>query len=407
MTMTTPYTERLPRRALRIAMYVLLPALAIIIAFVATRKPAAEAVQAPAHDHSQMAMPADTVQPIMLSPADAHRIGVTFTVAAIGDITREIRTVGQIVVDERRLTAISPRVDGWVEQLHVNFTGQEVAKGAPLLDIYSPMLATAQEELLLAKKLEDDVANGSEEARQQAARLVASARSRLALWDVTAADIARLEAEGRARRSLVLRSPVSGVVVERKVMQGQRVMAGDALYTIADLSRVWLEGEVYEQDLKSVRTGQRAEAELQSIPGAIVSGRVAYVYPTLNPETRTVRVRVELANDRGQLKPGMLATLRLAGSGSRRALTVPRASVLSTGERHLVFVKRPDGMLEPRPVRVGATGGDRIEILSGVAAGDTVVASATFLVDAESSLGTAFGGMGNMPGMDIAAPKKE
>lgn len=390
---------------LRVALYGALPLLAAIAAYFATREKS-ETGQVQSHDHSQ-AGTKGTAQPVMLAASDAHRIGVTYAVASLGDIPREIRVVGQMMFDETRVKAISPKIDGWVEQLYVNFTGQEVRAGDPLLAIYSPMLTTAQDELLLAKRLQSDVAGGSDDARAQAARLAASARSKLALWDVSPTDIARLEKEGRARRSLLIRSPVSGFVVEKNVLQGQRVMAGDALYKVADLSRVWLEGDVYEQDLPSVRLGQRAEAELQAIPGATFSGRVAYIYPTLNPDTRTVRVRVELLNESRRLKPGMFATLRLFTTAERSILTVPRAAVLSTGERNLVFVKRADGMLEPRDVRIGLASADRVEILSGVALGDTVVASATFLVDAESNLGTALGGMGNMPGMDIAAPKKE
>lgn len=404
--MATPITAARPAsKYLRVALYVALPLLAAIAAYFATRAKS-ETAQIQSHDHSQV-VKEGTAQPVMLAANDAHRIGVTYAVASLGDIPREIRVVGQMTFDETRVKAISPKIDGWVEQLYVNFTGQEVRAGDPLLAIYSPMLTTAQDELLLAKQLQSDVAGGSDDARAQAARLAASARSKLALWDVSPTDIARLEKEGRTRRSLLIRSPVSGFVVEKNVLQGQRVMAGDALYKVADLSRVWLEGEVYEQDLPSVRLGQRAEAELQSIPGATFSGRVAYIYPTLNPDTRTVRVRIELVNESHRLKPGMFATLRLFTRAERGILTVPRAAVLSTGERNLLFVKRADGMLEPRDVRIGLVSADRIEILSGVALGDTVVASATFLVDAESNLGTAFGGMGNMPGMDIAAPKKK
>jgi membrane fusion protein, copper/silver efflux system len=185
------------------------------------------------------------------------------------------------------------------------------------------------------------------------------------------------------------------------------VMAGTAIYKIVDLSRVWVDGEVYEQDLPLIRLGQRAEAELQAIPGATFVGTVAYIYPTLNPDTRTVRVRVQLSNEDHRLKPGMFATLRLFPTSGRSVLSVPRSAVLSTGERNLLFVKRADGMLEPRAVEIGGASSDRIEILRGLAGGDTVVTSATFLVDAESNLGTALGGMGNMPGMDIAAPKKK
>jgi Cu(I)/Ag(I) efflux system membrane fusion protein len=389
---------------MRIALYVALPLAAVIGAYFATR-PKSETAQVDG-DRSQKAG-GGTAQPVMLSAADARRIGVTYAVAAFGDLSREIRVVGQITFDETRVKAISPKIDGWVEQLYVNFTGQEVTAGAPLLAIYSPMLVTAQEELLLAKQLQSDVSLGADDARAQAARLVASARSKLAFWDFSAGDIARIEQEGHARRTLLIRSPVSGFVVEKNVLQGERVMAGTAIYKIADLSSVWMDGEVYEQDLPLIRLGQRAEAELQAIPGATFAGSVAYIYPTLNPDTRTVRVRVQLLNENHRLKPGMFATLRLFATAARSVLSVPRSAVLSTGERNLVFVKRADGMLEPRPVEIGVASSDRIEILRGLAGGDTVVTSATFLVDAESNLGTALGGMGNMPGMDIAAPKKK
>ena len=405
--MTTRIIERTGMgKPMRVALYLAIPLLAVTIAYFATRAPAADTVKLSTQDRGSAAA-GDTAQGVMLSPADAHRIGVTYAVVSVGVASREIRTVGQVTFDETRVKAVSPKIDGWVEQLYVNFTGQEVAQGTPLLAIYSPMLATAQEELLLAKRLQSDVAAASDEARANAASLVASARSRLTYWGVSRDDIARLESEGRARRLLVLRSTVSGFVVEKNVLQGQRVMAGDALYKIADLSRVWLEGDVYEQDLPSVHVGQRADAELQAVPGSMVAGRVAYISPTLNTETRTVRIRVELANPGRILKPGMFATLRLTVAGNGRVLTVPRAAVLSTGERHLVFVKRADGMLEPRVVEIGVASTDRIEILRGLALGDTVVASATFLIDAESNLGSALGGMGNMPGMDIAAPKKK
>ena len=393
------------RKSVRTAVYVALPILAAIASYFATR-PKSETIQIQRRDNSQIAA-GRTSQAVMLSAADARRIGVTFAVASFGGISREIRVVGQITFDETRVKAVSPKIDGWVEQLYVNFTGQEVAAGTPLLAIYSPMLVTAQEELLLAKQLQSDVSLGADDARAQAARLAASARSKLAFWDFSAADIARIEKAGHASRTLLVRSPVSGFVVEKNVLQGERVMAGTAIYKIADLSSVWMDGEVYEQDLPLIRLGQRAEAELQAIPGATFVGSVAYIYPTLNPDTRTVRVRVQLSNQNHRLKPGMFATLRLFATAGQSVLNVPRSAVLSTGERHLVFVKRADGMLEPRPVEIGGASSDRIEILRGLAGGDTVVTSATFLVDAESNLGTALGGMGNMPGMDIAAPKKK
>ncbi len=250
------------------------------------------------------------------------------------------------------------------------------------------------------------MALGSDDARGSADDLLTSARRRLAYWDIAPQDVERIERTGQVQRTLTLRAPVSGFVIEKNVLQGQRIMAGEALYKVADLSTVWVEGEVFEQDLPSMRLGQRVVAELQALPGQEFSGRITYIYPTLDPDTRTVRVRVELPNPQFRFKPGMYATLRLTSEGRAGTLSVPRSAVLSTGERNLVFVRRADAMLEPRLVVLGMSTDDRVEILGGLAAGDTVVASATFLIDAESNLGSALGGMGDMPGMDVAAPKK-
>jgi membrane fusion protein, copper/silver efflux system len=295
-------------------------------------------------------------------------------------------------------------VDGWVERLYVDFTGQAVVVGDPLLAIYSPMLVTAQEELLLAKRLTNDVAAGTPDAVRGANELLGSARRRLAYWDIRERDIAEIERTGDVRRTLTLRAPVGGVVVEKLVLSGQRIMAGETLYRVADLSVVWVEGEVFEQDLPTVRTGLPVTAEFEAFPGERWSGRITYIYPTLDPDTRTARVRLELPNPEKRLKPGMYATFLFTSPRRGDALSVPRSAVLSTGERSLVFVRRTDGRLEPRTVRVGVAAGDRVEVLAGLTAGETVVASATFLIDAESNLGSALGGMGDMPGMDMTAP---
>ena len=391
-------------RAARWALYAGIPLAAIAVVYFATRD-STPSDEAAGHAHGAVAT-SDTGRPVELSDAEGQRIGVTYAVAALAPLRKEIRTVGQVTFDETRVRSISPKIDGWVERLYVDFTGQHVLAGAPLFSVYSPMLVQAQEELLLARRLQADVAGGSQNVRADATELLTSARRRLAYWDVPASEIARIEATGTVQRAVTLRSPVGGFVVEKNVLQGQRIMAGDQLYKVADLGTVWVEGEVFEQDLPSVRLGQRAVAEVEAVPGQEFPGRITYVYPTVNPETRTARVRVELANPRLRLKPGMYATLRLTGTSGAVVLTVPRTAVLSTGERNLVFVKRPDGKLEPRLVELGATTDDRLQILRGLAAGDTVVASATFLVDAESNLGTTLGGMGNMPGMDMTAPTR-
>ena len=404
--MTQDPTMSRARRIARWALYIAVPLAAVAVAWIFTR---GRAEQPAADEHAgHGAVAAGTIaQPVMLSAADAQRIGVTYATAELTPLEREIRTVGQVTFDETRVTTISTKTDGWIEQLYVNFEGQAIRAGSPLFAIYSPMLVTAQEELLLAKTLAGEVGAGSADARGSAASLLGSSRRRLAYWDVSAEDVARIERSGEVQRTLTLRSPVDGFVVQKNVLQGQRVMAGEPLYRIADLTTVWVEGEVFERDLAAVRLGQIVTAELDAIPGQSRRGRITYIYPTLNAETRTARVRVELPNSSLQLKPGMYATLRWPGGGTTLALTVPRSAVISTGERHLVFVKRADGMLEPRLVSVGTPTASRIEILSGLVARDTVVASATFLVDAESNLGSLLGGMGNMPGMDMTAPTKK
>ena len=391
-------------RVLRWSVYAGLPALAVVVVVLATRQPDAPPAMA-GHDHGAVtARPG--AQAISLTDDEAHRIGVTYAIAARGPLRREIRTVGEVTFDETRVTVVAPKVDGWVERLHVDFTGQAVRAGEPLLEIYSPMLVTAQEELLLARHLERQMQASTEDARSSAAELLSSARRRLSYWDIPDAEIARIERSDQVQRTLMLRSPVSGFVVEKNVLRGQKIMAGDALYRVVDLSTVWIEGEVFEQDLASVRVGQGVTADFQALPGGQFRGRIAYIYPTLNAETRTARVRVELPNRELLLKPGMYATFRLTALAHPAAITVPRTAVLVTGERSLVFVRRADGMLEPREIVSGIANDTTIEIVRGLDAGETVVASATFLVDAESNLGTLMGGMGDMPGMDIAAPAK-
>ena len=392
------------RRVLMIGAYTALLAVAIVVALLLTRGEE-EAEAAAGHNHGA-APAADAASPVMLDPEAARRIGVTYATATKGAIIIEVRTVGQVTYDETRVKAISPKVDGWIEQLHVNFTGQAVREGELLLSIYSPMLVTAQEELLLAARLANDVGNGTSEAKQSAADLLASARRRLLYWDVPEAEVERIERTGEVRKTLTLRSPVHGVVVEKMVLGGQRIMAGESVYRIADLSTVWVEGEVFERDLGQVRLGQRVSVELEAYPGERWNGAVTYLYPMVDPTTRTARIRIAVPNAGLRLKPGMYATVKLPIAQRARTLSVPRSAVLATGKRTLVFLRQPDGMLAPRDVVVGVANDDRIEIVSGLAEGDVVVASATFLVDAESNLSAALGAMANMPGMDMGAEKK-
>lgn len=399
---------RFRRRLLPILVGIAILGAAAAAAYVATRGEEKSMAEG-GHNHGAGGgSTSGAATPVSLTAAQASRIGVTYAVAELTPMSREVRTVGQVTFNERRVQSISPKIEGWVEQLHVNYTGQLVTAGQPLLTIYSPMLVQAQEELLLARRLAGEVADGTNEARQSAQELLSSARRRLAYWDIPAGDVAAVERSGQVRRTLTLRAPVGGYVLEKNVIAGQRIMSGEPLYRVADLSTVWVEGEVFEQDLAVVRLGQMVHADFQSLPDDHRMGRITYVYPTLNPDTRTARVRVELVNPGLALKPGMYATIRVEGTVRRQVLTVPRSAVLVTGERSLVFVRdTAGGRLVPRDVRVGVANDAKVEILSGLRAGETVVASATFLIDAESNLGSALGGMGDMPGMDVKAPATE
>lgn len=350
-----------------------------------------------------MASVPDTARSVTLSVAEQRRIGVTFAEAAEGTLTHEIRTVAQVTYDETRVSVVSLKIDGWVEDLFADATGQAIRKGDPLFTVYSPMLVTAEQELLLARQLARDVAGGSSTARAGADNLQAAALGRLRQWDVSPAEIASVEREGTPRRALRFDSPVSGIISEKNIVRGQRIMAGDVLYRIADLSTVWLDGEVFEQDLPDVHLGQVVTAEFAALPGTSREGRISYIYPTLNTDTRTAHVRVVLPNPGLALKPGMYATIRFV-SAAHRALTVPRSSVLATGERNIVFVRDSDGRFVARDIVVGRTSDERVEVLRGLHAGETVVASGTFLVDAESNLDKALGGMGDMPGMSVKPP---
>ena len=342
--------------------------------------------------------------PVMLDAEQARRIGVTFATVERTVLRQEVRTVAQVTSDETRVRTVSMKFDGWVDRLHVDFTGMEVRAGEPLLSTYSPMLTSAEQELVLAAKLARDLSAADETQRRSAQEMLQSARQRLLNWDVPQAEVERVERTGEVPRTLVIRAPYSGVIAEKLVTEGQRIMAGDALYRIADLSVVWVEGEVFERDLPLVRIGQTVEIELEARPGATRRGRVVFLQPTVSAETRTVRLRVALDNSNGELKPGMYATVRIASVGEVAVLNVPRSAVLSTGRRDLVFVRRADGMLEPRDIVHGIATDDRVEVRSGLREGETVVASATFLIDAESNLGSALGGMGGMPGMDVTSP---
>ena len=339
---------------------------------------------------------------VRIAPDMARSLGITLATAELGPMRREIRSTGNVTFDERRLSTITPRIGGFVERLHVDFTGQAVRRGQPLLEIYSPELVAAQEELLAAARLERQLTGSAAPGvGERTSGLVDAARRRLLLWDISPAQVARIEETGEVRRTMTLHAPFTGFVVEKNVEAGQGVQPGQALYRLADLSQVWVEADVYEQDLRYAREGEGAEVEIGALPGERFVGRVAYVYPDVRPETRTGRVRIQLPNPTGRVKPGMFATVYLATPEAEPAVLVPRDAVMRTGTRDIVFVERSPGVYETRPVQVGETSAGKVQILSGLAAGERVVSRANFILDAESRLMETMLGQPAMPGMDM------
>jgi Cu(I)/Ag(I) efflux system membrane fusion protein len=338
-------------------------------------------------------------QAVALTAEQERALGVVYMTVERGDLERTIRTVGRIEVAETNIADVTPKIDGFVERLYVNTTGEAVRRGQRLLTVYSPMLVAAQEELLTAKRLAAQVDSSAGEAWRSAQQMLNAARRRLAYWDITPEQIARVEDTGEVTKTLTLVAPVSGIVLEKLVVEGQRVVPGERLYRLADLSTVWVEGELFEQDLQFVEEGARAHIEVAAYPGVHQMGQVSFVYPTVDERSRTNRVRLTVANPELRLKPGMFATVYFDVRIGEDVVNVPIEAVVVTGERNLVFVRDATGILQPYDVVLGPRAGDRVQIIGGLAGGEVIVASANFLVDAESRLA---GTGGQMPGMQHA-----
>lgn len=320
-------------------------------------------------------------------PAVARQlIGIRSAPVTHATLEQEIRTVGTVGFDERGFSQVTLKTPGWVRAVFVNSVGRAVRKGEPLFTVYSPDLLTSQDEYLLAVKTQAQLAASPlDDAKANAAALVASARERLRLWDVTEAQIAALEQSGKAEPVLTVYAPSSGIVLKREALPGKYVEPGTILYEIADLSTVWVHADIYESETAATKLGQPATVSFTAYPGETFSGNVAYVYPTLNTEARTVRVRLELPNHGFKLKPGMYGTVALV-AGSAHTLVIPKEAVLDTGLRQLVFMDRGRGRYEPALVKLGRRSQDTVEVMEGLQEGDRIVTPANFLLDAESKL---------------------
>jgi Cu(I)/Ag(I) efflux system membrane fusion protein len=337
---------------------------------------------------------------VQISSERQQLIGVKIGTAEMKSLEKVIRTVGRFDYDEKRIGTVSLKIGGWIEDLYVDFTGKFVNQGDPLLTIYSPELVSAQEEYLLALRAKKDLAKSPfSEVTSSGDSLAESARRRLKLWDISDDQIKALEETGQPKKTLTLYSPFSGFVLEKAAYKGMNVMPGMALFKLADLSMIWLYADIYEYELPFIRLGQQASVQVTYIPGEVFTGKIIYIYPSLNPETRTAKVRLELPNSHGKFKPEMYANVEIKVRLGQR-LTVPEGAIIDTGVRQMAIIDKGDGYFEPREVKIGGKVDDDYEVIKGLKAGDRVVTSANFLIDSESKLKEALGGMSGMPGME-------
>ena len=336
---------------------------------------------------------------VQISPQRQQLIGVKIGAVEMKPLEKVIRTVGRVDYDEKKIVTVSLKIGGWIEDLYVDFTGKYVKKGEPLLTIYSPELVSTQEEYLLALQAKKSLSKSSfPEVASSGDSLAESAKRRLKLWDITDEEIKRLEESGQAKKTVTLYAPFTGFVLEKSAYRGMNVMPGMALFKLADLSVVWLYADIYEYELPFIRLGQEATIQISYISGETFRGKAIYIYPSLNPETRTAKVRFEIPNSHERLKPEMYANVEIKVHLGQK-LTVPEGAIIDTGLRQMAIIDKGNGYFEPREVKVGSKVEGYYEVIKGLKAGERVVSSANFLIDSESKLKEAVGGMTGMPGM--------
>ena len=347
----------------------------------------------PSNEQNVVSM-AGGAQTVEIPEAGQRFIGVKTTVAAEKSLNRTIRTVGRVEYDERKIATINTKIEGWIENLRVDYTGRYVKKGEVLAEIYSPELVASQQEYLnILKWSRPGVAPAGAETSSDLSRMLAqdaeamrqAARQRLRFWDISESQIQKIEKTGQPLRTLALFSPVNGYVVQKSAVQGMKVQPGEKLFDLVDTSTVWVVSDIYEHEVALVRTGQQAEITLDSLPGKVFTSTIEYVSPLLAGETRTAKIRFTLDNQAGDLKPQMFANVEIKINLGRK-LVVPEDAVINTGVRQLVYVDKGDGYFEPREVSVGAKVEGMAEILRGLQAGEKVASAATFLIDSEARL---------------------
>lgn len=326
---------------------------------------------------------------IRVDPSFLQNFAVRTTVAEKGSIPVEIRTIGILTYNEKDIATVNTKFEGWIEKANVNYIGEQVQKGQVLFEIYSPQLVTTQQEYLASvdylKKLE---AGGNPDAIERARSLLKASRERLHYWDITDNQIDALRQRGEITRTLEILSPASGVVVSKmdKSLEGMKLSPGMNVYKIADLSTIWAQIEVYEYQVQYIQLGQTARITVDAFPGRSWAGKIIYVDPTVNQQTRTLKVYVEIPNKGLRLRPEMYANVEIQQPSVTGAVKVPAEAVLHTGERSVVIVQKAKGVFEPREVQIGATGDGYQEVRHGLQPGEVVVTSSQFLIDSESNL---------------------
>lgn len=341
---------------------------------------------------------------IRIDPVTVQNIGVKVEEVKVRKLNKIIRTVGKVQYDETKVYSINSKIMGWVEKLYVDYTGKPVRKGEPLLELYSPELVSTQEEYLQAIRYEKQLAQTSiDEVRRGSENLVQSAKRRLLYWDIPESEIKALEERGTPKKTMTFYSPVDGYVMDKMVFKGQNVMAGMELYKIADLSTVWVIADIYQYELPWVKVGQKVDIELSYLPGKTFQGTVTYIYPMLNMETKTAKVRVEVRNTPGlEFKPEMFATVQILSPVAVNAVAVPDQAIIRSGERDIVVVALGGGYFDPREVKLGVTAEGYVQILDGVKEGESIVVSSQFLIDSESNLKAAINQMTPPATMDTS-----
>jgi Cu(I)/Ag(I) efflux system membrane fusion protein len=372
----------------------------------ATEKPKAAAPQTKAPSQRQQEQAVQEAPQVEITPELQQRIGVKTVKAVVKPIQKTIRTVGRVEIDERYQATVNTKIEGWIEKLYVDYTGRYVKKGEPLAEIYSPELLATQQEFINTKKwvgkqtiptpqeghnhgaqaeTPEPVSVLKQMLEKDTAATLEAARQRLRLWDMSEGQIKKIEQTGEPVRTVTLYSPASGYITQKMAVQGMKVMPGEKLFDVADLSHVWIVADIYEYELSAVRVGQPVKITLSYFPGREWASRIDYIYPIFSAETRTAKVRLTLPNPGGVLKPQMFTNVEIRIDLGRK-LTIPDSAVIDTGKGQVVYVDRGNGSFEPREIQTGLRADGAVEVLRGLKAGEKVASAANFLIDSEAQL---------------------